>query len=136
MILALLFAASFVAYVLRTNMSIAGDSIMADLGLSEIQLGMVFSAFAWGYAIFQFPDGNFLSTDHTLRHFRECWYPSIIDRDTYQSWTAAGQPMAIEKARQAARDAIANHTPEPLGQATVGKLHGIVAAADERTGIS
>ena len=58
-ILALLFMASFVAYVLRTNMSIAGENIMDDLGLSKIQLGMVFSAFAWGYAIFQFPGGVF-----------------------------------------------------------------------------
>jgi ACS family glucarate transporter-like MFS transporter len=58
-ILALLFVASFVAYVLRTNMSIAGESMMADLGLSKIQLGMVLSAFAWGYAIFQFPGGIF-----------------------------------------------------------------------------
>jgi ACS family glucarate transporter-like MFS transporter len=58
-ILALLFMMSFVAYVLRTNMSIAGENIMADLGLSKIQLGMVLSAFAWGYAIFQFPGGVF-----------------------------------------------------------------------------
>ncbi|MHC4070261.1 MAG: MFS transporter, partial [Planctomycetota bacterium] len=58
-ILALLFVASFVAYVLRTNMSIAGESIMADLGLSKIQFGLVLSAFAWGYAIFQFPGGVF-----------------------------------------------------------------------------
>ena len=58
-ILALLFMASFVAYVLRTNMSIAGESMMTDLGLSTIQLGMVLSAFAWGYAIFQFPGGIF-----------------------------------------------------------------------------
>jgi ACS family glucarate transporter-like MFS transporter len=58
-ILALLFMASFVAYVLRTNMSIAGESMMADLGLSKIQLGMVLSAFAWGYAIFQLPGGIF-----------------------------------------------------------------------------
>ena len=58
-ILALLFIASFVAYILRTNMSIAGESMMADLGLSKIQLGMVLSAFAWGYAIFQFPGGIF-----------------------------------------------------------------------------
>jgi ACS family glucarate transporter-like MFS transporter len=40
-------------------MSIAGENIMADLGLSKIQLGMVLSAFAWGYAIFQFPGGIF-----------------------------------------------------------------------------
>jgi ACS family glucarate transporter-like MFS transporter len=59
MILALIFMASFVAYVLRTNMSIAGKSIMDYLGLSKIQLGMVLSAFAWGYAIFQFPGGTF-----------------------------------------------------------------------------
>lgn len=58
-ILALLFMASFVAYVLRTNMSIAGENMMDDLGLSKIQLGMVLSAFAWGYAIFQFPGGVF-----------------------------------------------------------------------------
>ncbi len=59
MILALVFVASFVAYVLRTNMSIAGENIMTDLGLSKIQFGMVLLAFAWGYAIFQFPGGIF-----------------------------------------------------------------------------
>jgi ACS family glucarate transporter-like MFS transporter len=58
-ILALLFVASFVAYVLRTNMSVAGEKMMEDLGLSKIQLGAVLSAFAWGYAIFQFPGGVF-----------------------------------------------------------------------------
>jgi ACS family glucarate transporter-like MFS transporter len=58
-ILALLFAASFVAYVLRTNMSVAGENMMAELGLSKIQLGMILSAFAWGYAVFQFPGGIF-----------------------------------------------------------------------------
>jgi ACS family glucarate transporter-like MFS transporter len=58
-ILALLFAASFVAYLLRTNMSIAGEAMMGDLGISQIQLGVVLAAFAWGYAIFQFPGGVF-----------------------------------------------------------------------------
>jgi len=75
-ILALLFMASFVAYVLRTNMSIAGESIMADLGLSEIQLGMVLAAFAWGYAIFQFPGGIFgdlLGSRRTLTLIAVLW---------------------------------------------------------------
>jgi len=58
-ILAILFVASFVAYVLRTNMSVAGMGMMADLGISKIQFGMVLAAFAWGYAIFQFPGGLF-----------------------------------------------------------------------------
>lgn len=56
-ILALLTLGSFVAYLLRTNMSIAGLRMMAELGLSQVQLGWVLAAFAWGYAIFQFPGG-------------------------------------------------------------------------------
>ena len=32
---------------------------MHDLGMNEVQLGMIFSAFAAGYAIFQFPGGVF-----------------------------------------------------------------------------
>ena len=56
-ILALIFAASFVAYLLRTNMSVAGERMMGDLGLTHIQLGAVLAAFAWGYAAAQFPAG-------------------------------------------------------------------------------
>jgi len=56
-ILALIFAASFVAYLLRTNMSVAGERMIGDLGLTQVQLGAVLAAFAWGYAAGQFPSG-------------------------------------------------------------------------------
>ncbi len=58
-VLAVLVAMSFVGYVLRTNMSIVGESMMRDLGLSQVQLGMILGAFAWGYALFQIPGGAF-----------------------------------------------------------------------------
>ena len=58
-VLAIVVVASAVAYVLRTNFSIVAESMMHDLGMTEVQLGMVFSAFAAGYAIFQFPGGVF-----------------------------------------------------------------------------
>jgi sugar phosphate permease len=48
-ILALIALASFVSYILRTNMSIVAPTVKTDLGLTEIQLGMVFSAFAAGW---------------------------------------------------------------------------------------
>jgi ACS family glucarate transporter-like MFS transporter len=38
-------------------MSVAGERMMGDLGLSQLQLGMVLAAFAWSYAAFQFPGG-------------------------------------------------------------------------------
>lgn len=55
--MALLVLASFVAYVLRTNMSVAGERMIADLGLTKVQLGVILASFAWGYALFQFPGG-------------------------------------------------------------------------------
>jgi ACS family glucarate transporter-like MFS transporter len=58
-VLAIIIFASFIAYVLRTNLSIVSETMMHDLGMNEYQLGMVFSAFAAGYAIFQFPGGIF-----------------------------------------------------------------------------
>ncbi len=56
-ILALIVAASFISYVLRTNVSVVGESMIGDLGITEMHLGMIFSAFALGYALFQIPGG-------------------------------------------------------------------------------
>src|SRR5947209_3095049 len=56
-ILAMLTAFSLVSYVSRMNISIAQQYMTAELGLTDIQLGQVFSAFMWGYALFQVPAG-------------------------------------------------------------------------------
>jgi MFS transporter, ACS family, glucarate transporter len=56
-ILWLLVAYSFVVYVQRLNISVAAAFMMPELGLTEVQMGWVFSAFLWGYAVFQIPTG-------------------------------------------------------------------------------
>jgi ACS family glucarate transporter-like MFS transporter len=48
-----LFVLSAVAFLDRVNISIAGSSIAAEFGLSNIQLGWIFSSFLVGYAVFQ-----------------------------------------------------------------------------------
>lgn len=48
-----LFLLSAVAYLDRVNISVAGTSIATTYGLSNIQLGWIFSAFLVGYALFQ-----------------------------------------------------------------------------------
>jgi len=58
-VLAIVIVGSFVSYVLRFNVSIVSETMIRDLGMNEYQLGLVFSAFAAGYAIFQFPGGVF-----------------------------------------------------------------------------
>jgi MFS transporter, ACS family, glucarate transporter len=52
-----LFVLSAVSFLDRTNISIAGSSLATDYGLSNQQLGFVFSAFLIGYALFQTPGG-------------------------------------------------------------------------------
>ncbi|MBR8240413.1 MFS transporter [Burkholderia multivorans] len=56
-VLALIFAVTVVNYADRATMSIAGTGVARDLGLTPVQLGIVFSAFAWAYAIGQIPGG-------------------------------------------------------------------------------
>jgi len=48
-----LFILSAVSFLDRVNVSVAGSSIAKEFGLSQVQLGWVFSAFLWGYALFQ-----------------------------------------------------------------------------------
>lgn len=52
-----LFILTMITYVDRTSISTAKDPIAAELNLSDSAMGMVFSAFALGYAFTQIPAG-------------------------------------------------------------------------------
>jgi MFS transporter, ACS family, glucarate transporter len=52
-----LFILSAVAYLDRVNLSIAGAKLTEEFAISNVQLGLVFSAFLLGYALFQAPAG-------------------------------------------------------------------------------
>lgn len=56
-ILALIFVSVVINYMDRSNISIAAGAMSDDLGLSTVQMGLIFSAFAWTYASLQIPGG-------------------------------------------------------------------------------
>jgi len=56
-ILAMLFAATTLNYADRATISIAGPEISKALSLNPVQMGFVFSAFAWSYVVAQLPCG-------------------------------------------------------------------------------
>ncbi len=58
MLVFLLFLLSAVAFLDRVNISIAGGSIVETYGLSNVQLGYIFSSFLAGYALFQTVGGR------------------------------------------------------------------------------
>lgn len=57
LILGLLFAISVVTYIDRVNISVTARQMMPALGLTDQEMGFVFSAFVVGYALFQIPGG-------------------------------------------------------------------------------
>jgi ACS family glucarate transporter-like MFS transporter len=59
-ILFLLFVVSTISYADRTVLSIAARDVTKALDIDAAQLGYVFSAFAWSYAIAQIPGGFLL----------------------------------------------------------------------------
>jgi ACS family glucarate transporter-like MFS transporter len=58
LIIVWLFVISGIAYLDRVNLSIAGRSIENEFHLDNVQLGWIFSAFIFGYALFQTPAGR------------------------------------------------------------------------------
>lgn len=56
-IMGLLFVTVVINYLDRSNVSIAAPSLVDEFHLSPVQLGLVFSAFAWTYTPFQLPGG-------------------------------------------------------------------------------
>jgi trimethylamine--corrinoid protein Co-methyltransferase len=80
------------------------------------------------------PGGDYLGTDHTLRHFRKIWSPRLFDRRTYPGWIEADRPDFLGTAREIALEAVRNHRCEPLAADTLEALRAIVLAADARVG--
>ncbi|MEE8480958.1 MAG: trimethylamine methyltransferase family protein [Desulfobacterales bacterium] len=60
------------------------------------------------------PGGQFLDTDHTLKHFRSEFYePRLSDRDNFEIWKAKGSQSTIENANKIWKEMIEEYeTPE------------------------
>ena len=53
-----IFILSFLSYMLRQHFPVAGEFMMQELAISELQMGWVYGAFFWGYLVFQIPWRN------------------------------------------------------------------------------
>ena len=53
----LLFLGVIINYLDRSNLALAAPVIGVDLNLDSVQMGLIFSAFGWSYAILQIPGG-------------------------------------------------------------------------------
>ena len=72
------------------------------------------------------PEGNYLVTEHTLKHYKERWYPNLFERDTYDSWIGKGGKTLVERAADKVDRILSEHEPESLPSKIKEKLKGIV----------
>ncbi len=62
------------------------------------------------------PGGDFLSTDHTLKHMREYFQPSLFDRNTRDTWNELEVKDLNERAYAAAKQRLKTHVPMPVSE--------------------
>jgi D-galactonate transporter len=67
MVLALMMLVTAVNLGDRGNLSIAGPALSKELGISSIQMGYAFSAFAWAYVLGQLPAGWVLDRFNSIK---------------------------------------------------------------------
>jgi len=130
--------------------TLAGSNIIHDLGYLESGLTFSFAqlllsnevvswvkAFAKGYEVSEEalaldvitelgPEGNFLNTPHTLKHFRERWYPDLFERTTYESWLSKGGKSLTERAKEKIDSLLAGQKPDPLPGKVKERIREIV----------
>jgi trimethylamine--corrinoid protein Co-methyltransferase len=75
------------------------------------------------------PHGDFLGTKHTKRHYREDWYPSLFDRNSFESWAAAGGKTLRQRASERVEEILAGHEPEPLPPDIQRRIDEVVSRA-------
>jgi len=78
------------------------------------------------------PGGHYLGTDHTYRHFREHWYPTLLDRGNYQSWVEKGKTTLGQRVNEKVKQILETHTPEPLPEEVQKELSRIIERAEKR----
>ena len=78
------------------------------------------------------PDGDFLNTKHTLKHYRSRWYPTLMERDNYSGWQNDGGLSLGERAAKRVDQILAEHEPEPLPESVQKELRAVVQRATQK----
>ena len=74
-------------------------------------------------------DDDFLGLDHTHKHFRQDWYPSLLDRQNHEGWSADGELSLRDRARERIKRILAEHQPEPLPEGVSQEIQNVIDRA-------
>lgn len=72
------------------------------------------------------PGGEFLSTDHTMAHWRELWLPQVFDRQRLEPWQEDGSPTVNDRLRQKTIALMDDHKVKPLPDSVIQEIDTIL----------
>ena len=78
------------------------------------------------------PGGHFLGEDHTYRHFKENWFPKLLDRSNYETWQQNGSLTLGDKSAAKAREILETYQPQPVPDGVKKELKKIIEKAERR----
>jgi trimethylamine--corrinoid protein Co-methyltransferase len=77
------------------------------------------------------PGGEYVTSDHTLSHFREGWSPAILgNRDNYENWVEKGGKTLGQRANERVKEILSSHAPKPLSDDIETKVKAMIADAE------
>jgi trimethylamine--corrinoid protein Co-methyltransferase len=67
--------------------------------------------------------GNYITERHTSKNFRsELFMPKLFSREPYEAWEKGGSKLALDNAREHARELLSKHQPYPIDPAIESEL--------------
>ena len=80
--------------------------------------------------------GDYMSLDSTLKHMRELSQPRFMDRRVREDWQAMGAKDAYSAAKEAAKQILEEHHPQPLSAEASDAIDAVVREAEVRGGVA
>ncbi|MFC1558020.1 trimethylamine methyltransferase family protein [candidate division KSB1 bacterium] len=77
------------------------------------------------------PGGEFLTSRHTLEHFKENWFADLISKTQYTKWEEEGKTDLSTRANERAKYILDNHVPKPLEEQLKNEINKIVKSRDK-----
>jgi MFS transporter, ACS family, glucarate transporter len=98
-LVALLSATATASYLCRVNLSVVGGMVMSEFGLTQVQMGPVFSAFLLTYALLQVPAGLLADRWGARRLLiaAAAWWvaATLLQSAAGTSWLWPASPLAV-----------------------------------------
>jgi trimethylamine---corrinoid protein Co-methyltransferase len=75
------------------------------------------------------PAGQYITTDHTLKHFKDMWTPALFTRQRRAIWETKGRKRLGDRLRDKTIGLIESHRSEPLATAVEAEIDAILKRA-------